>query len=154
MFSAAKIVGSGIVLLLMSPWISGPGQYPPQAGATVSSEVPSAAQSNDVTPDVSKLQQILQNKGHYRGNIDGVFGLRTHASIRGFQKAENLPVTGELDIQTAGKLGVRLDVHAARDYKTTQNKPSAGTKWANGSRRSSRTPRNPVKKSALIVPPA
>jgi hypothetical protein len=34
-----------------------------------------------------------------RGEVDGVFGLRTRASIRG--------VTGQLDAQTAVKLGVR-----------------------------------------------
>jgi peptidoglycan hydrolase-like protein with peptidoglycan-binding domain len=39
-------------------------------------------------------------KGRYRGEVDGVFGLRTRARIRGFQKAENLPVTGQLDAQT------------------------------------------------------
>ena len=52
------------------------------------------------------MQETLRDKGHYRGKIDGVFGLRTRASIRGYQKAENLPVTGQLDTPTAGKLGV------------------------------------------------
>ena len=47
------------------------------------------------------MQQTLQDKGHYRGEVDGVFGLRTRASIRGFQKAENLTVTVQLDTQTA-----------------------------------------------------
>jgi len=152
MFSAAKIACSGIVFLLMAPWISGPCQTPLQARTTVSSGVPGGAPSNDITLDVNKVQQILQDKGHYRGNIDGVFGLRTRASIRGFQKAENLPVTGDLDVQTAGKLGVRPDVRAARDYETSQNKPSAGTKRATGSRRFNPL-RKRVMKSALTVPP-
>ena len=58
------------------------------------------------TNDVEKMQEALQDRGHYRGRIDGVMGLRTRASIREFQKAENLPVTGEIDLKTARKLGV------------------------------------------------
>lgn len=79
------------------------------------------------------MQQTLGGKGHYRGKVDGVFGLRTQASIRGFQKAENQPVTGELDIQTAGKLGVRQEGREKTDYVMTKGKPSAGIKWAKSS---------------------
>jgi len=44
------------------------------------------------------------------GKIDGFVGLGTRASVRAFQKAENLPATGQLDSQTAGKLGVISEV--------------------------------------------
>jgi peptidoglycan hydrolase-like protein with peptidoglycan-binding domain len=63
------------------------------------------------------MQQTLQDKGHYHGKVDGVFGLRTRASIRAYQKAENLPVTGQLDTQTAIKLGVTAEV---RDEMATR----------------------------------
>jgi peptidoglycan hydrolase-like protein with peptidoglycan-binding domain len=75
-----------------------------------------------------------------------VVGLQTRASIRGFQKAKNLPVTGNLDVQTAGKLGVRPEVRQETDPETAQDKPSAGVKWANGSRRTGKTIRKLVKK--------
>ena len=55
--------------------------------------------------DVKKMQLALQDRGQYSGQVDGVIGLRTRASIRAFQKAENLPATGLLDTQTALKLG-------------------------------------------------
>ena len=77
-----------------------------------------------------------------------MFGLRTRASIRGFQKAENLPVTGQLDTQTAGKLGVRPEVRGEIGYDFAKGKPSAGISWAEGSRRTGRTLRKTVKRAA------
>jgi peptidoglycan hydrolase-like protein with peptidoglycan-binding domain len=94
------------------------------------------------------MQQTLRGKGHFRGQVDGVFGLRTRASIRKFQKAENLPVTGQLDTQTAGKLGVRPEGREETGIETTKGKPSAGIKWAKGSGRTIRTLRKAVKTPA------
>ena len=91
------------------------------------------------------MQQTLQGKGHYRGEVDGVFCLRTRASSRGFQKAENLPVTGQLDTQTAGKLGVRPEGREETGDETTKGKPSAGIKWAKDSGRTSKPLRKEVK---------
>jgi hypothetical protein len=146
MFLACKIACSGIVFLLMTPWISGPLPTPVDSGTNHSAEGPGETHCNDV----EGMQQILQDEGHYRGKIDGVVGLRTRASIRRFQKAENLPVTGQLDVQTAGKLGVRPESREDTGYETTQEKPSAGILWPRGSRRSGQTSLKPVKKSALI----
>ncbi len=150
MFFASKIACSGIVFLLMTPWISGPRTTSLTLKPDLSNEVPLVADTNNV----SKLQQILQDEGHYRGRIDGVVGLRTRASIRGFQEAENLPITGELDVQTAGKLGVRPEAREAAGYETPRNKPSAGIKLSNRSLRIGKTQRMPVKKLAPTVPPS
>ena len=95
--------------------------------------------------EIKKMQETLRNKGHYRGKVDGVFGLRTQRSIRAFQKAENLPVTGQLEIQTADKLGVGPVAHDETGPKTTNGKPSAGIKWAKGSGRTSKSLRKAVK---------
>jgi peptidoglycan hydrolase-like protein with peptidoglycan-binding domain len=142
MFFASKIVCSGIVFLLTTPWISGPHPILVDSGIVVSSVVPEETDGNDV----QAMQQNLQERGHYHGKIDGVFGLRTRASIREFQKAENLPITGQLDLQTARKLGVRPESRGDADYDTTQDKPSAGIDWARGSGPSSNTPSKPVEK--------
>lgn len=56
--------------------------------------------------DVKKAQQTLRDKGYDPGPIDGVLGHQTRAAISQYQQSENLPVTGHLDEQTAGKLGV------------------------------------------------
>jgi len=159
MFFASKIACSAIVFLLMTPWISGPHPMLPDSGTNLCRELVADGELTlkepEETPgnDVKEMQQTLQNKGHYGGKVDGVFGLRTRASIREFQKAESLPVTGQLDVRTAGKLGVRAEVRRETRYEAPQDKPSAGIKRARGSRRSSQVIRKPVTKSGLTVPP-
>ena len=125
---------------MLATGVSGP-RPTPLAGSQLGKKVSTVRNRNDVR----KMQQTLQDKGHYGGEVDGVFGLRTRASIRGFQKAENLPVTGQLDPQTAAKLGVRPEGRAETGYETTKGKPSAGIKWAKGSGRKSKTLRKAVK---------
>ena len=84
--------------------------------------------------------------------VDGVLGLRTRAGIRSYQKAENLPVTGQLDTRTAGKLGVTPEVRGEMgEESASQDKPSAGIKWTKGSRRTGKTVRSAPEK---IVAPA
>jgi Las17-binding protein actin regulator/putative peptidoglycan binding protein len=56
--------------------------------------------------DIMQAQKSLQEKGFYNGSIDGVIGPMTRKAIREFQKAENLPVNGQLNEQTSAKLGV------------------------------------------------
>jgi peptidoglycan hydrolase-like protein with peptidoglycan-binding domain len=56
--------------------------------------------------DIKKVQESLRDKGYYSGQVDGVFGPRTREGIRQYQKSENVPVTGNLDAETAGRLGV------------------------------------------------
>ena len=149
MFLGTRAASAGIVFLLLETGVSGPRPNPLVSCRNLGKEVPAVWDGDDV----KKMQQTLQDKGQYRAEVDGVFGLRTRASIRGFQKAENLPVTGQLDAQTAGKLGVTPEVHEETGYETPQDKPSAGIKWTKGSRRTSKTLRKPVKRLARTVPP-
>lgn len=72
------------------------------ASNTTKEERPAASRHQDI----QKVQTSLRNKGFYQGPADGVLGPRTRAGIRRYQKSENLPVTGRLDAETAGKLGV------------------------------------------------
>ena len=140
MFLASKAAGAGIVFLLLATGISRPGLTPIASAPDLRTEVPAVGHGNDG----KKMRQTLRNKGHYRRDLDGVFGPRTHASIRGFQKAENLPATGQLDTQTAGRLGVTPEDHDKTGYHITQAKPSAGIQQVRSSRRTSKTPRKAI----------
>src|SRR5260370_41372568 len=108
MFLASKAAWARIVFILVTTGILRPPPTPLASGANVSKEVAAPGNRNDV----KKMQQILRDKGHYRGEGDDVSGLRTLASIRGFQQAENLPFTGQLDPQTAATLGGRPEGRA------------------------------------------
>jgi peptidoglycan hydrolase-like protein with peptidoglycan-binding domain len=57
--------------------------------------------------DTKQVQESLRDKGFYKGPVDGTMGPQTRAAIQQYQQSENLPVTGHLDGDTAGKLGVK-----------------------------------------------
>lgn len=135
MLLAGKAACAGLTFLLLAMGTSGPRPTPLASRSYLSKEGPADVHLNDLR----KIQQTLQGKGHYRGKVDGVFGLRTQAGIRAYQKAENLPVTGQLDTNTADKLGIAAEVREETPYETTQGKPSAGIESAKGSRRTRKT---------------
>jgi peptidoglycan hydrolase-like protein with peptidoglycan-binding domain len=122
------------------------GMFPRNAaGSEASKETVAVTHQNEI----KKMQETLRDKGHYRGKVDGVLGLRTRASIRAYQKAENLPITGQVDTQTADGLGVRPEGRQKTGNEHAQDKPSAGIKWAKGSGRTSKTLPKAVKRGAL-----
>jgi peptidoglycan hydrolase-like protein with peptidoglycan-binding domain len=160
MFLARKIGWAGIAFALLT------------AGMLLQNLPRSAAGSDSnkkkapafvITNEIRKMQEILRDKGYYRGNVDGVFGLRTRDSIRAYQKAEKLPVTGQVDRRTADGLGLRpesswnnsqsagrQDGHgngmASGEIK--RNKPSAGIKRAD--RRASNTSQKKVSRAIAV----
>jgi phospholipid transport system substrate-binding protein len=66
-------------------------------------EKKATAENNE---QAQSLQEALKAKGEDPGPIDGVIGNKTRTALRGFQKANNLKVTGMLDDQTSEKLGL------------------------------------------------
>jgi peptidoglycan hydrolase-like protein with peptidoglycan-binding domain len=129
MLLAGKVARGGIVFLVVTTGISGPRAAPRPAAANLIQEVPAVAHQNDA----KDTQQALQDRGHYRGEVDGAFGLRTRASVRAYQKAEKLPITGQIDVQTAAGLGVSPEStwgNSQSDGREVghRDKPSAGTK--------------------------
>jgi peptidoglycan hydrolase-like protein with peptidoglycan-binding domain len=160
MFLACKIGWAGIVITLLTTGMSLQAFPRSAAGSDSNKEnVPAFVIKNEIR----KMQETLHEKGHYRGKVDGVLGLRTRASIRAYQKAENLPVTGEVDNQTAGVLGVRPESNwgssnlAGREVghgsdwaggKIKRDKPSAGIRRAVG--RASKTSRKEVSRATAV----
>jgi peptidoglycan hydrolase-like protein with peptidoglycan-binding domain len=56
--------------------------------------------------DSREVQEALKAKGNDPGPIDGRMGPKTRAALKAFQEANGLKATGQLDDQTADKLGV------------------------------------------------
>ena len=160
MFFASKIGWAGIAftLLTIGMLVKGFPQIPAKADSH--KERVAAFVSKD---EITKMQEILRDKGYYQGVVDGVFGLRTRASIRAYQKAENLPITGQVDTRTAAGLGVRPEASwdsSARAPMATghridragdvmeREKPSAGIRRAE--RRASKASRKEVSKATAL----
>ena len=55
---------------------------------------------------VRRAQLALKEQGYYEGETDGVMNARTSGALRVYQREHNLPETGDLDPQTAKKLGI------------------------------------------------
>jgi peptidoglycan hydrolase-like protein with peptidoglycan-binding domain len=150
MFLTSKIASAGIVFVLLTTGISGPRPTPLVAEANARGRMRTVGQGNDVR----KIQQALAHQGHYRGKVDGTFGLRTRASVRAYQKAENLPITGQVDVQTAAGLGVmpestRDNSQSAEGQVGHRDKPSAGIKRAES--RTSKTRRKEVSQGRAAI---
>jgi lipoprotein-anchoring transpeptidase ErfK/SrfK len=61
-----------------------------------------------------QLQVVLDRQGFGPGVIDGREGLSTTNALKGFQEANDLEVTGELDLATRGALAKWDDIAATR----------------------------------------
>jgi len=55
---------------------------------------------------VTEIQTRLKNWGYYDGAVDGVYGSRTEAAVRRFQRTNGLAVDGQAGTQTLAALGL------------------------------------------------
>jgi L,D-peptidoglycan transpeptidase YkuD (ErfK/YbiS/YcfS/YnhG family) len=90
---------SPVVVLGVEDWLRGN-----------SSDAPSDAPWDDLSygdtgESVSQLQQALTDQG-IPTNVDGLFYDQTQASVKTFQKQQDLPETGVVDAETASRLGL------------------------------------------------
>ncbi len=57
--------------------------------------------------ETRKVQEALKAKGNDPGPIDGRMGPKTRAAVKAFQEANGMKGTGQVDAQTAEKIGVQ-----------------------------------------------
>lgn len=80
---------------------------------------------------IKRIQDGLAQQGFYLGPIDGLFGPRTEAAIRAYQKSADLPVDGRpseqlaIDLETGGKVGELLGRLEKSRAAATQNARAA-----------------------------
>lgn len=81
-------------------------------GADMASDVPDIPDSEE--RHVMQAQVVLDRQGFGPGVIDGEMGLSTENALEGFQEANGLEVTGEMDEATTAKLDQWKSIPATR----------------------------------------
>jgi|GEM_PF-3930015 len=76
-----------------------------EPGASTTLAKPSPQNLSKMT---ARVQEALMRQGYYKGGVDGVSGPQTRAAIIEYQKAQGLPQTGRMDIQTLTRLGISI----------------------------------------------
>jgi N-acetylmuramoyl-L-alanine amidase len=56
--------------------------------------------------EVKKIQQKLKNWGYYKGNVDGIYGSKTQAAVKSFQKKNGLKQDGIAGEKTLAAMGI------------------------------------------------
>jgi putative peptidoglycan binding protein len=57
-------------------------------------------------PEIRELQQVLVDRGFYRGQVNGVFGPELREALIGFQRNQGFETTGSIDTRTVSALGL------------------------------------------------
>ena len=62
---------------------------------------------------VTKIQQALKSAGYYTYTVDGIYGSRTTAAVKKYQRARGLTVDGICGTQTLAALGISVPAASA-----------------------------------------
>lgn len=68
---------------------------------------------------VKTVQQKLKNWGYYTGAVDGIFGAKTAAAVKLFQKKNGLTVDGIVGAKTLAALGIQSGSSATSSYSNS-----------------------------------
>jgi len=83
------------------------GRAEPEMRTEVDTSTGSAPELPLSSPEmVRRAQGALKEQGYYEGEADGVMSPRTSSALRAYQREHNLQETGDLDPQTAKRLGI------------------------------------------------
>jgi peptidoglycan hydrolase-like protein with peptidoglycan-binding domain len=122
-FSTGSFASALLLTLAVSGWAAEEKKAPPPAKAEKMGEAekkPETGKMATGSEETRKVQEALKAKGNDPGAIDGRMGPKTRAALKAFQEANGLKGTGQLDNQTADKLGVQRGGTAMGKEKATK----------------------------------
>jgi peptidoglycan hydrolase-like protein with peptidoglycan-binding domain len=104
----AAFASALLLTLAVSGWAAEEKQTPPTKAEKMGEmeKKPEMGKMTTGMEEHRKLQEALKDKGNDPGPIDGRIGPKTRAALKAFQESNGLKPTGQLDNQTAEKLGL------------------------------------------------
>ena len=69
--------------------------------------------------EVRQIQKKLKNWGYYNGNVDGIFGSKTLAAVKSFQRKNGLQVDGIVGKKTLAALGITSSSNSGTSSNNT-----------------------------------
>lgn len=108
-FSTAVFASGLLLTVAVSGWAAEEKKAPPAKAEKMGEmeKKPEMAKMTGGSEETRKIQEALKAKGNDPGPIDGRMGPKTRAAVKAFQEANGLKPTGQVDSQTAEKLGVQ-----------------------------------------------
>ena len=119
-YTRTVVLGGAIVVLIDGIFSGAYGTATPRGGGAVVRQEGGAARSAERGAKAPKpqfvrqAQRALRDLGYYNGPIDGIVGPQTHGALAKYQEAEQLPVTGALDLETMARLDIYRRLLRAR----------------------------------------
>ena len=71
--------------------------------------------------EVKQIQTKLKRWGYYNGNIDGIFGSKTLAAVKSFQKKNGLTVDGIAGTKTLNAMGITSSSNSSSTTSNSSN---------------------------------
>lgn len=71
--------------------------------------------------EVRTIQEKLKRWGYYSGNVDGIYGTKTVAAVKSFQRKNGLKVDGIAGEKTLAKMGMTSSKNTSNSSNTTSS---------------------------------
>jgi peptidoglycan hydrolase-like protein with peptidoglycan-binding domain len=128
-FSTGAFASALLLTVAISGWAAEEKKAAPPAKAEKMGEPekkPETGKMAGGSEETRKVQEALKAKGNDPGPIDGRMGPKTRAALKAFQEANGLKGSGQLDSQTAEKLGVQKSGTATGKEKAAKGTEPMG----------------------------
>jgi hypothetical protein len=98
--------------------------------------------------EIRRVQEVLIDKGFYKGRADGVLSVEFKDALISFQRREGIEVTGRIDERTATSLGVSIRTEGQGGGREDGNRNSQQGARDNDQRNGQNSPANNDDKAA------